>query len=391
MTAVNAHELLQQLVERAHYTFNTDVELEDASGVVVARPNGVEEDRSLNRWVSVPVNVLGHAGRLNIRQPDTESPSQQLVESVVELLVNQVALVDSLPHQHELKHQFINRLLHHQEASADDDLIREGQILGMDLTRPRAVLLIDASAYIGRPVELHSWQSSMQGDWLRAESLIREIVRFLSLPSDAICGYLGQGEIGVLKATSSQDLRPWLRQEDQFEELPNSWSDLGALKAAAAALRDTLATSYGEEIMLGVGRYHSGIRGLSRSYQDAQTALGIGRRLGRDGGVYCLDQLGLAALVGIPDEETRVSLARHLLGPLEAEPELTHTLKSFFDENCSVVSAAHRLFIHRNTLNYRLDKIESLTGLDPRRFDEATSLRYAFVVGQLAGIEFLCR
>jgi carbohydrate diacid regulator len=323
-----------------------------------------------------------------VGQTGPDNPPANLVETVVDLLLNQLVLLDSLPQQHELKNQFIHRLLNRHDED-DDDLIREGQILGMDLTRPRAVLLIDASEFITGEESVRGYDG-VSSDWLRAQSLIREIVRFFRLPSDAICAYQGKGEIAVLKATSSQDLRPWIRHDETPDELPNSWSDLGALKAAAGELTETLQALSKTRIYVGVGRYHSGMAGLARSYQDASTALAIGRRLESQAGVYCLDQLGLAALVGITDQETRVGLAHHLLGPLESESELIHTLIAFFEENCSVNAAASKLFVHRNTLNYRLEKIRALTGLDPRRFDEAVLLRYALVICQLSGVSFLC-
>src|SRR5690606_22887830 len=303
----------------------------------------------------------------------------------------QIVLVDCLPPQHQLKNQFIHRLLHGSEES-DEDVIREGQILNMDLSRPRAILLIDAGEYLGVREQSGGQvrQDGALSDWVAAQSFIRLIVRFFTLPSDAICAYVGQGEIAVLKASTSQDLDPWARRNGDPNEVPSSWSNLGALKNAAAHLLETLEQETKVPLYLGVGRYHPGIRGLARSYQDARMALAIGRRLTSSSRLYCLDQLGLAALVGITDEQTRVDLAMHLLGPLENEPELTHTLVAFFEENCSTAATANRLFIHRNTLNYRLEKIAALIRLNPRRFDDATLIRYALVICQLSGRSFLC-
>jgi carbohydrate diacid regulator len=52
----------------------------------------------------------------------------------------------------------------------------------------------------------------------------------------------------------------------------------------------------------------------------------------------------------------------------------------FFEENCSPSLSSRRLSIHRNTLSYRLDKITSLTGLDPRQFDQAVQIRLALLL-----------
>jgi carbohydrate diacid regulator len=89
------------------------------------------------------------------------------------------------------------------------------------------------------------------------------------------------------------------------------------------------------------------------------------------------------ALVGITDQQTRKELACHLLGPLDNEPELHETLDAFFKANCSPAATSQRLFIHRNTLTYRLDKITSLIGLDPKRFEDAILIRLALILRTL--------
>ena len=70
--------------------------------------------------------------------------------------------------------------------------------------------------------------------------------------------------------------------------------------------------------------------------------------------------------------------------PLEGEPDLLQTLKVFLDQDCVSSQAAERLAVHRNTLAYRLDKIQALTGLDLHRFDEAVQLRLALLLRNLA-------
>jgi len=60
--------------------------------------------------------------------------------------------------------------------------------------------------------------------------------------------------------------------------------------------------------------------------------------------------------------------------------KLVFTLHVFFEENCSPSLSSRRLSIHRNTLSYRLDKITSLTGLDPRQFDQAVQIRLALLL-----------
>lgn len=113
------------------------------------------------------------------------------------------------------------------------------------------------------------------------------------------------------------------------------------------------------------------MRGLARSYEDAQAALSLGCRFRDRNRVHCLERLGIAAFIEVSDEQTKIKLAIYLLSPLDHEPERLVTLDVFFASKLSPSATATKLSIHCNTLSYRLDKITLLTGLDPRRFDDA--------------------
>ena len=118
-----------------------------------------------------------------------EAISPRLAQMLVEMLVNQTAVVAQLPTQHELKNKFIHDLLC-GSTLAEADILRQGQLLGMDFTRPRAVILIDAADYI---LELQNIQTLDAETWIwqRAQSAIDSIVSFFHLPNDTICAYIG--------------------------------------------------------------------------------------------------------------------------------------------------------------------------------------------------------
>jgi carbohydrate diacid regulator len=214
----------------------------------------------------------------------------------------------------------------------------------------------------------------------RAQAVISSAVSFFHLPNDTICAYLGDGEVAVLKASNTRNLASWADDGELPAEATPSWANLAALKRASEDLRAHLCRDTDAQVSVGVGRYHPGICRLARSYQDARAALSLGRRFQGHSCVHCLDALGIAAFVGVSDEQTKIDLATYLLGPLNGEPELLASLDAFFAENCAPSSTATRLNIHRNTLSYRLDKITALTGLDPRCFDDAIQIRLALVL-----------
>lgn len=331
----------------------------------------------------VPMQLGAQVAEVVVSTPvNGEIISPRLAQGLVELIVTQATVVSRLPNQRELKDKLIHDVLH---GPIDDeaDVVRQGQILGMDFRPPRAVILINAADFIlpRQGSRLDDAEARMRR---RAEMVIASVVGFFKLPNDTICAYIGGGEVAVLKASSTQDLVAWTNGADGLEYVDASWANLAALKRASSALLARLRHDTGSTaVSIGIGRYHPTVRGLTRSYDDARAALSLGRRFHGQNQVYCLDSLGIAAFVGISDERTKIDLAAHLLSPLDQEPELLETLDVFFDEDCCPSSSAKRLIIHRNTLSYRLAKIASLTGLDPRHFDDAVQMRLALALRSL--------
>lgn len=333
---------------------------------------------------------------VTVEQLDAEPISPHLTQALLELLANQTMPQVSVTDQHELKNYFIYNLLF--DTSLDEEfLIRQGQVLGIDLTIPRAAILIDATDYIiASSQEESATCSNHHADMgpseleevrmrRRVRHVINSIVDFFHLPSDTICAYVGGGEIVALKASGANDLVAWgdPPHEQSGDDPAPPWAGLQTLKRAGAALLARIRLDTGTDVSLGIGRYHPGVRGLERSYQDARAALSLGRRFHGENQLYCLDSLGIAAFIGLSDERTKVDLARRLLGPLDHEPELIETMLSFFATGCSPSLTSSQLCIHRNTLNYRLEKVASLTGLDPRRFDDAVQIRLALLLRSL--------
>jgi carbohydrate diacid regulator len=343
-------------------------------------------EKALTQYLRVPLHHDAKVGEVIVGEPlnrDTISP--QLAQILVELVINQTATLDRLPSQYERKNQFISDLLHDQ-VEEESLILNQAKRLGIDLNPPRAVILIDAADYILGKNQTRSRSLSEADQRRRAQVVIGSIVSFFHLPSDTICADLGQGEVAVLKASDTKNLDLWADGADPSESA-SSWANLAALKRAADALLLRLRSDTGSAIDIGIGRYHPGIRGLARSYEDAKAALSLGSRFKGHNRIHCLGELGIAAFVGVADETTKVDLAKYLLSPLDHELELLTTLDRFFAENCCPSATAKHLSIHRNTLSYRLDKIASLTGLDPRKFDDAVQMRLSLLLRSLQSIE----
>jgi carbohydrate diacid regulator len=328
----------------------------------------------------VPVHRNEYSGTIIIDTPvNGEVISPRLAHSLIHMTIDHALSVDHSSQPGHRKKACIFQLL--QGAAADDAMIlREAKRLGLDLDTPRAVLLIDAKEYILRPCPPEQGELEEPRERRRAQIVISSVVSFFHLPNDTICTYIGDGEIVVLKASNTKNLLPWVEPGTSVDDDRSTWANLAALKQAGEALLQHLQDDISAAFRIGIGRYHPGPGGIAHSYQDARAALAVGQRYDSTYGVHCLNRLGTAAFVGISDEQIKQEIAAHLLSPLDHEPELLDTLQVFFAQNCCPSETARRLVIHRNTLTYRLQKVAVLTGLDPRRFDDATQMHLALLL-----------
>jgi len=384
-------EIARNVTSRISQLLNAPVFVADEQGTVITSSNPIgfdyfkrEPDQILLAdFLRLPIRYRAEFGEVVVGEPlNRETISPRIAQALVELVIDQTAhYQDQSVSYQELKDQFITDLLH---GRIKDEAIatQYGDRFEIDFTPPRAVILINATAYIlqGSTTGHEVTENERQR---RTRTIIRSIVNFFHLPNDTICADLGRGEICVLKASDTKNLGSWAQAEYDGKGLSSSWANLAALKRAADALLICLRNETASLIDIGIGRYHPGIAGLACSYEDARAALSLGSRFLGHNRVHCLGELGVAAFVGVADEGTKIDLAKYLLSPLDHEQELFTTLDVFFAENCCPSTAAKRLSIHRNTLSYRLDKIFSLTGLDPRRFDDAVQMRLCLLLRSL--------
>ncbi|MGB3296543.1 MAG: helix-turn-helix domain-containing protein [Phormidesmis sp.] len=337
-----------------------------------------------SQYLRFPIFVHNQDGEVLVEQlVGSEAISPRIAQAFVELVVNQIThsnrqyglLASQHLREQALKNQVIQNLLQ-GNVFPESNVLQQAQQLGLDLVPPRAVILINVSPFIAHSSPA---RGSVEG---RVQRIINSIVRFFCLPKNTICAYVGSGEFVVLKASDSKNMEPWAKPAAS-DLCTASWTNLEALKRAGQALVARLQDETKMPVGVGIGRYHPGLSGLSKSYQDARIALRLGQQFASDSPVQCLDELGIVAFACVADEQTKVELALHLLSPLDSECDLLKTLQVFFERDCALMATAKVLVIHRNTLTYRLEKIASLTGLDPRRFDDAVQIRLALLLRSL--------
>lgn len=159
--------------------------------------------------------------------------------------------------------------------------------------------------------------------------------------------------------------------------------DTRSLEKLAASIVDTLAGEYYIHSVIGIGTPVAGIRELSRSFTEAKIAIEVGKVFDHEKSVITYDNLGIARLVyQLPHTLCETFLKEVFKrGSVESmDRETLFTIQKFFENNLNVSETSRKLFVHRNTLVYRLEKIKKITGLDLREFEDAIVFKVALMV-----------
>ena len=138
-----------------------------------------------------------------------------------------------------------------------------------------------------------------------------------------------------------------------------------------------------KDIHIAYGTNVSEIKDVSRSYKEAKMALDVGKIFFSERGVIAYSELGIGRLIyQLPIPLCKMFIKEIFDGksPDDFDEETLVTIHKFFENSLNVSETSRQLFIHRNTLVYRLDKLQKSTGLDLRVFEDAITFKIALMV-----------
>ena len=155
------------------------------------------------------------------------------------------------------------------------------------------------------------------------------------------------------------------------------------LEKLARSIVDTLGSEFYTQAVVGIGTPVAEIKDLASSFKEAQVALEVGKVFDTEKAIISYDHLGVARLIyqlptTLCDMFLREVFKKGSIDSLDQET--LFTIQKFFENNLNVSETSRKLFVHRNTLVYRLEKIKRLTGLDLREFDDAIVFKVALMV-----------
>ncbi len=191
--------------------------------------------------------------------------------------------------------------------------------------------------------------------------MVREL--FYTEAGDQVTA-VDENHVVVIKALDKDD------NEDDLEETAKMLVDMAGSEAMS-------------DVRVSYGTIAEDIKGVSKSYKEAKMALDVGRIFYPLMRTIEYSNLGVGRLIYQLPVNLCQLFIKEIFGdniPEEIDDEILTTINKFFESSLNVSETSRQLFIHRNTLIYRIEKLQKATGLDVRVFDDALTLKIALMV-----------
>ncbi|MGR5361851.1 sugar diacid recognition domain-containing protein [Vibrio mediterranei] len=322
---------------------NRTIEINDS---VASTLSGVKT--GINLPIIYSEHVIGVVGISGT--PEEVRSYGELVKMTAELIVEQAALMSQVQWNKRHREELLLQLIEGSSLN-DGQLLSIAQRLDLDLSQPRVATVIKVIPRAGEPVTLEHLQ---------------KLVHLLEHPErDNIVGIasVSMNEIVVLKPVTIVN-HTWNRKEEQKR---------------VAKLVKRIDNECDFSIQMAIGDYFPGLIGLARSYETAKAT--IESSTSNDDAVMFYQDRKLSVLVSSikqdPWRATQLKAPIEKLMAADSKQVLLKTLSTFFTQNCDLAQTCESLHIHRNTLRYRLDKIQQETNLDINNLDDKIQLYLA--------------
>ena len=160
-------------------------------------------------------------------------------------------------------------------------------------------------------------------------------------------------------------------------------SDHEDLMQIAHTIVDMVNTEIMINVKVAIGTMVEELKDVSKSYKEAKMALNVGKIFYAEKNISEYTTLGIGRLIYQLPVNLCKMFIEEIFGeriPAELDEETLHTINKFFENNLNVSETSRQLFLHRNTLVYRIEKLQKIIGLDIRTFDDALTFKIALMV-----------
>ena len=265
------------------------------------------------------------------------------IEVLGKLCVSQFEHVNQLYEKRVDKNRFFQQLLLDNLLLVD--VYQQAKKLNVDIEAKRVIFVVEPKR---------------QGD-----NLVLETMKglYATGTKDYVTS-VDEGHIILIKA---------LDKTDDYEEV----------NEIAKAIVDALGAEAMVDARVSYGTIIEELKDVSKCYKEASIALDVGRIFYVEKNVLAYNELGIGRLI----HQLPISLCEMFLDEVfhgnaieQLDKETLVTVNTFFENNLNISETARQMYLHRNTLGYRLDKITRTTGLDVKKFDDALTFKIALMV-----------
>lgn len=203
---------------------------------------------------------------------------------------------------------------------------------------------------------------------LEAEAAMQMMVDGLE-PENDLMAEVGRHSIAMLKN---------IDDEENFEEL----------EEYARAIENTFLTETGKEVFIGISEPHDDLISIPEAFEEARNAINVGRIYHSNKTIFTYRNLLLERFLNEVSPDMSAVYNSRIFNRKTARlfnEEMVHTIETFFDNSLNLSETARKLYIHRNTLVYRLEKVQRAIGLDLRNFDDAVTFKMMMLLGKNTG------
>ncbi len=369
-------ELAQEMVTRTMGILKKNINVMDESGIIIAsgsihrlqqlhegavlvleKKTTVEIDYTLasrlsgvEPGINVPikfndetVGVIGITGDPNEVRNDGE-----LLKMAAELVLQQSFMMEQVQWKQRLQEEMVNQLVHGEEFN--EAFVRDrGFALGINLDQPRVVILL---------------MNTVKGPQLDLQKMMRLLT--YELNQDDLLAFSYTYDMIILKSVSI---------EGRDKQVSSFLSKI-----------ESILEQSNFPCKIGIGTFSSTLKEIKSSFIAAQKAITVGSKLKEEWTVFNYNhfsfEIMLAELNHLKGEHPILPFYEKLKDH-DRNGELQQTLLAYYESAGELNEAAKHLFIHRNTLRYRLDKIEEITGKDPRNIRDLLQLYTAQLLNKL--------
>lgn len=373
---VSSH-LAQNIVENMKNIINQDINYFNSSGIIIASTNkerigdfhggakkvlDLEHDliiksdeiyKGAKRGINIPVHfkdevigVIGITGEKN----EVEKYGK-IIQKMTEILVKEGYIQEQRKIDIESRRQFIEELLfkYHSDYTS---LFTRAELLDINTNTTRVVA-------VARIIEDNDSNSLLT---------IRDNDRIL----DTFISQLEYNSQNLIARTGMNIIIIYeLRKKEN-------------IKTVVTRVKEYVERKHNIKVSFGIGRQYDDIKEVNKSYREAKKALNIIMAL-KNADIMLYENLDLGLLIDDIPKNTMNKYIKRIFANMDKKElnEYSELMDSYISHNGSINKASEELFIHKNTLQYRLNKLEKLTGYNPRNIGDMVVLYIAFILYRL--------